>query len=679
MYLTIVLLPLCAAIVAGLGHRMLGHTGTFVITTGFAAFGALLSWYGVAMLDLGDARTTELFAWIVSGEFEAYWALRVDLLSALTLALVGTVSTLGQLHAAGHAPQPGDQADGDKGARLACYISLAAFGMAALVTADNVVQIVFGWQVTALAGYLLICVDRERSAANSSAITLLVTQQISSGLLIAGSAACFYLTGAVEIDAIAEALSGESVPVVWGELPAIDLICGFILLASMLASGQVIFHIGVMQTAEAPLSGRVMLQSATLALVGVFILCRFYPILTAAPMLLDIAIFIGVATAVLYAICAAVQSDLHRAIVCLACSQLGFAWFAVSAGSVEIAVVQLLALGLALALCALAAGAFGAVAGSSSELRKMVFSRTANPIAFWSLLVGVASLSGLGLPLLSIGLTGSLSYVSIFELAATLPDGGRTSLIGMLFLALPATSFAVCRLVLIPCTAEVSPEQQTLLQERRTPYLARAALVLLSLLVIVVGVLLQSVLGEVSTDQVVAAPAPELRWIAGLPVAAAFVGAGIAVATYTRVSFLLKAGIGVLAGVFLAIGSAPWILIATIGVLAVVLNVAIYRGFEQTLAKAIPPLHAFLLNLGYVDRLFDAVCRRLPLWLADVLWRRGDHGAIDGAINGFGLGLAPLLGRLAGRFQSGFVFHYALMMLLGVSVILFWYLSSGAS
>ncbi len=331
--LFIVFLPLLAAVVAGLGNRMLGNVAAKSITTGALLIGAALSW-PIFLKFLGGGVETQVvpvLKWVESGALSFDWALRVDALTAVMLVVVTTVSALVHLYSWGYMSDDPDQP------RFFAYLSLFTFAMLMLVTADNLVQMFFGWEGVGLASYLLIGFWFRKPSANAAAIKAFVVNRVGDlGFMLGifGTFLVFQTVSIPEILAAAPAMKGAStIGFLWFRADTMTVLCLLLFIGAMGKSAQLGLHTWLPDAMEGPTPVSALIHAATMVTAGVFMVCRLSPMFEAAPAALTFVTFIGAATCLFAATIGTCQWDIKRVIAYSTCSQLGYMFFAAGVGA----------------------------------------------------------------------------------------------------------------------------------------------------------------------------------------------------------------------------------------------------------------------------------------------------------------------------------------------------------
>ncbi|NNC52754.1 MAG: NADH-quinone oxidoreductase subunit L, partial [Erythrobacter sp.] len=353
--LAIVFLPLLASIVAGLVNKSAPSVFAKSITTGALFVSALLSWPIFLGFVTGSAEATvvPVLTWVQSGDLAFDWALRVDTLTAVMLVVINTVSALVHLYSWGYMEEDPDQP------RFFAYLSLFTFAMLMLVTADNLVQMFFGWEGVGLASYLLIGFWFKKPSANAAAIKAFVVNRVGDLGFMLGIFGTFLVFGTVSIPEILEAapsMSGATIGFLGMRVHTMDILCILLFIGAMGKSAQLGLHTWLPDAMEGPTPVSALIHAATMVTAGVFMVVRLSPMFETAPVALGLVTFIGAATCIFAATVGTTQWDIKRVIAYSTCSQLGYMFFAAGVGAYGAAMFHLFTHAFFKALLFLGAG-----------------------------------------------------------------------------------------------------------------------------------------------------------------------------------------------------------------------------------------------------------------------------------------------------------------------------------
>ena len=392
MYQAILFLPLVGAIFAGLLGRFTGPRPAEVITTTLVLITALLSWlafYQVAIQ--GEEQRIELLRFITSGDLKSVWSLRIDTLTAVMLVVVTTVSGLVHLYSIGYMEE-------DTGRpRFFAYLSLFTFAMLALVTADDFVQLFFGWEGVGLASYLLIGFWYHKPAACAAAIKAFIVNRVGDFGFALGIFAIFTLFNSVQYDTVFASAPdhvGQTMQFLAWRVDALTLICLLLFMGAMGKSAQFLLHTWLPDAMEGPTPVSALIHAATMVTAGVFMVARLSPLFELAPIALGFVAIIGATTAFFAATVGLVQTDIKRVVAYSTCSQLGYMFAAEGVGAYGAGMFHLFTHASFKALLFLGAGAVIHALHHEQDLRRMGALRKVLPFTWAMMLIGTLSLTG---------------------------------------------------------------------------------------------------------------------------------------------------------------------------------------------------------------------------------------------------------------------------------------------
>src|SRR4249919_1551216 len=418
--LFIVFLPLLAAIVAGLGGRIIGQTASKVITTGALMIGAALSW-PIFFSYLGGHAPAQLhpvMTWIQSGTLTVDWALRVDTLTAVMLVVVTTVSSLVHLYSWGYMEEDPSQP------RFFAYLSLFSFAMLMLVTADSLVQMFFGWEGVGLASYLLIGFWYHKPSANAAALKAFVVNRVGDFGFSLGIFGTFLVFGTVSIPAILAAspsMAGSTIGFAGMRVDTMTLLCILLFIGACGKSAQLGLHTWLPDAMEGPTPVSALIHAATMVTAGVFMVCRLSPMFETSATAMHAVTWVGAATCIFAATVGCAQNDIKRVIAYSTCSQLGYMFFAAGVGAYGAAMFHLFTHAFFKALLFLGAGSVIHAMHHEQDMRYYGALRKEIPFTFWAMTFGTLAITGVGIiqvtGLPAIGFAGFFSKDAIIESA----------------------------------------------------------------------------------------------------------------------------------------------------------------------------------------------------------------------------------------------------------------------
>jgi NADH-quinone oxidoreductase subunit L len=650
--LIIVFAPLVAALIAGLGNRFLGNVAAKSVTTGALLLSAGLSW-PIFLGFIGgteSAEVVQVLKWVESGTLSFDWALRVDTLTAIMLVVINTVSALVHLYSWGYMEEDPDQP------RFFAYLSLFTFAMLMLVTADNLVQMFFGWEGVGLASYLLIGFWFKKPSAGAAAIKAFVVNRVGDlGFMLGifGTYLVFQTTSIPEILAAAPGMSGSTITFVGMRLYTMDILCILLFIGAMGKSAQLGLHTWLPDAMEGPTPVSALIHAATMVTAGVFMLCRLSPMFETAPTALTIVTIVGAATCFFAATIGTTQWDIKRVIAYSTCSQLGYMFFAAGVGAYGAAMFHLFTHAFFKALLFLGAGSVIHAMHHEQDMRYYGGLRKVIPFTFYAMLAGTLAITGLGVYHLGVGFAGFWSKDAILEVAYARHNGAGQFAFWAGAIAALLTSFYSWRLMFLTFWGKPRWIESEHIQHsvHKTPAEAGedttggyhphespiTMLIPLGLLTI----------GAIAAGQVFAPSFLDSAafWNGSIFYNEDLIHAMHAVPYWVKYTALIVMLIG-FAGAYVAYIAKPDIpakFVATFGA-----------------------LHNFVYRKWYFDELYDAIFVKPAFWLGNKFWKLGDIGTID-RFGPNGIAWAVERSSVAAKsIQSGYVYTYALIMLLGL-------------
>jgi NADH-quinone oxidoreductase subunit L len=664
----LVFLPLLMALVAGLGGRVIGHKAAKIVTTGGLFVSAGLSWVVFSQFWLSGAAgyTVPVLDWIQSGDLSVQWALKVDTLTAVMLVVVTTVSALVHLYSWGYMEEDPSQS------RFFAYLSLFTFAMLMLVTADNLVQMFMGWEGVGLASYLLIGFWYTKPSANAAAIKAFVVNRVGDFGFSLGIFATFMVFGSVSIDTILAAVPGQAgatFSFLGARFDVMTTICLLLFVGAMGKSAQLGLHTWLPDAMEGPTPVSALIHAATMVTAGVFMVCRLSPMFEASLTAQTVVTYVGAATALFAASVALVQTDIKRVIAYSTCSQLGYMFFAAGSGAYGAAMFHLFTHAFFKALLFLGAGSVIHAMHHEQDMRFYGGLRKHIPVTFALMTVGTLALTGFFFT------AGYYSKDAILEaaFASGTTHGQFAFFVGALVALL--TSFYSWRLVFLtfygaPRWAASEHIQHALHDahghgdhahghdDHHAPATGDGGYhphesppsMLIPLFILGAGALGA---GWLWHEQFVGAEEGAGFWRGSLAFREHLMHAMHEVPAWVvwTPSVAFFAGLGAAWFAYLKSPELP-----------------------GKVAGAVPALYRFLTHKWYFDELYDAIFVRPAFAIGRFLWVRGDQQTID-RFGPDGAAAAVASGaRAAGRFQSGYVYSYALVMLIGLAAAAAWFM-----
>ena len=640
MYQAIVFLPLLGCLIAGLFGRVIGARPSELVTTIFLFASMALSWIALAQVGFGHhEERIQLFQWMASGDFKVDWALRIETLTAVMLVVVTTVSSLVPRYSIGYMEEDPHRP------RFFAYLSLFTFAMLALVTADNLAQLFFGWEGVGLASYLLIGFWYHKPEANAAAIKAFIVNRVGDFGFALGIFAVFMMVGSIDFDVIfaqAPALTGKTINFFGWHADALTLICLMLFMGAMGKSAQFLLHTWLPDAMEGPTPVSALIHAATMVTAGVFMVARLSPLFELAPNAQTVVIFFGATTAFFAATVGLVQNDIKRIVAYSTCSQLGYMFVAMGVGAYSIGMFHLFTHAFFKALLFLGSGSVIHAMHHEQDIRHMGGLRKKIPFTYAMMLVGTLALTGFPFT------AGYFSKDAIIEAAFVSKNPLAVYGFAATVIAALLTSFYSWRLVFK--TFHGKPHDHHHYEAAHESPLV----MLVPLAALAVGS--------------IAAGYPFKEYFAGHHVAEFFRDS----LKFAPSNHILDAihhvplGIALLPTVMMAIGLA-------IAYWFYIVNPRI----PVELARQQPLLYRFLLNKWYFDELYDLIFVRPAKWLGRALWKGGDGWLIDG-FGPDGVSARVLdVTRNVVRLQSGYLYHYAFAMLIGAAALITWFTFAG--
>jgi NADH-quinone oxidoreductase subunit L len=641
MAIAAVFLPLIAAIVVGLFGRLLGDRASQLITcigVGVAALCAIVNFYDVAVL--GHAQSLQLMTWIDTGPLSVDWALRLDTLSAVMVAVVTVVSCMVHIYSIGY------MSHDPSIPRFMAYLSLFTFFMLMLVTADNFVQMFFGWEGVGVSSYLLIGFWFDRPSANAAAIKAFVVNRIGDFGFALGIFAVFFLFGTVSFDpvfAAAPGMAGKTMHFLAWDVDALTVTCILLFIGAMGKSAQLGLHTWLPDAMEGPTPVSALIHAATMVTAGVFMLARLSPLFEYAPTALDVVVVIGGTTAIFAASIGMAQNDIKRVIAYSTCSQLGYMFFAAGVSAYPAAIFHLSTHAFFKALLFLAAGSVIHAVSGEQDMRKMGGLWKLIPWTYGLMWIGNLALAGIP------PFAGFYSKDMILDAAYAAHTGVGLYAYWLGVFAAFLTAFYSWRLLIMTFHGKPRADHHTMEHVHESP-----RVMILPLIVLAAGAVAAGFLGF-----------------------HAFVGDGEA--EFWGKSILILPTHPALANaeeVPFMISQAP-LIAGLLGIALAYLCYMIRPGIPAFAAAQFRVLYEALLNKWYFDEIYDFLIVKPAMAIGVGLWKGGDGAVIDGlgpdGISAF----TRTLSVRASRLQTGYLYHYAFVMLIGVVVLVSYYLLRG--
>ena len=629
MEYAILFLPLLGSLIGYLGKSLTKYFSE-IITSLFVSISAVLSilvfWRGIQNNIYGNYK---IFEWISSGDFIANWSINIDPLSSVMLVVVTFVSALVHIYSIGYMSHDPHKP------RFMSYLSLFTFSMLSLVVSDNFLQLFFGWEGVGLCSYLLIGFWYKKETANNAAIKAFIVNRIGDFGLAIAIFLIFFFYGTINFEEVFQATSTliEKKLVFFGvETSLITLICIFLFIGAMGKSAQFLLHTWLPDAMEGPTPVSALIHAATMVTAGVFLVVRCSPIFEYSQFALNLVAIVGMVTAIFAASVALVQNDIKKIVAYSTCSQLGYMFFAAGIGAYHVAMFHLFTHAFFKALLFLGAGSVIHAFKDEQDIRNMGGIGKKLPYTYAFMLIGTLALTGF--PFLS----GFYSKDAIIEFAylANTPLGNYAASVGILTALL--TSIYSWRLFFKVFHGPYNNKKILINETHESPIVMLLPLVFLSIGAIFSGYIFKNIfIGHYSID----------FWKASI-------------------FFLNKISHSSIPLWFLLTTPVIVLISIPISFYLYILNPKILDDFKLTNM----PLYNFLLNKWYIDELYEKIFVNPAKKIGSFFWKKGDIGIIDK----FGPdGISKLVKNLSnktGRLQTGFIYDYAFVMLLGLSILL---------
>ena len=669
MYHAIVFLPLIGFLIAGLFGRLIGARASEFVTTALLIVSAILSWIAFFNVGFGPGTTRiQVATWMASGGLQVDWAFRVDTMTVVMLVVVNTVSSLVHVYSIGYMHEDPHRP------RFFAYLSLFTFAMLMLVTADNLVQMFFGWEGVGLASYLLIGFWYQKPSACAAAMKAFIVNRVGDFGFLLGIFLVFVLTGSVAFDSIFPQIAGlteRSFRFLGYDWNALTLTALLLFMGAMGKSAQFLLHTWLPDAMEGPTPVSALIHAATMVTAGVFMVARLSPIFEYAPVALTVVIVIGATTAFFAATIGLVQNDIKRVIAYSTCSQLGYMFVALGVGAYSAGVFHLFTHAFFKALLFLGAGSVIHAMHHEQDMRNMGGLRKYIPLTAAAMTIGTLALTGFPL------FAGYFSKDAIIESAyAAVAHKGFVASYAYVLLVVAAcmTSFYSWRLYFMTFEGKPRWGADTHAahghddhahadhahadhahddhghghdhKPHESPLVMLIPLAVLSL-------------GAVA---------------AGFAFKGAFIGDGYD--AFWKASLFTGKDNHILHEMHEVPKWVVWspFVAMLIGFVLALYMYVLRPDVPGRLAAANPALYKFLLNKWYFDELYDFLFGKPAMWVGKVLWKKGDGFVIDGmGPDGISARVVDVTDRVV-RLQTGYVYHYAFAMLIGVAGFVTWYL-----
>lgn len=658
MYSAIVFLPLIGFLIAGLFGRSIGHKASEYVTSSLLVLAALLSWVAFFSVALGSGETqkVQLLSWIASGSLVFDWAIRVDTLTAVMLVVVNSVSALVHIYSIGYMHHDPHRS------RFFAYLSLFTFAMLMLVTSDNLMQMFFGWEGVGLASYLLIGFWFQKPSANAASMKAFVVNRVGDFGFLLGIFAIYYIFGSTDYDGIfakvpeiVAQINDQESPLrltfLWSEWNPLTVICLLLFTGAMGKSAQFLLHTWLPDAMEGPTPVSALIHAATMVTAGVFMVARMSPLFEVTPDALVVVTFVGATTAFFAATVGLVQNDIKRVIAYSTCSQLGYMFVALGIGAYGAAVFHLFTHAFFKALLFLGAGSVIHAVSDEQDMRKMGGLAKHVKVTYWMMTIGTLALTGVGIPGTLIGFAGFNSKDAIIESAFAAHNPMAMYAFGMTVIAALFTSFYSWRLVFMTFHGKERMSADVKAHIHESPLVMTVPLMILAVGAVFTGMVFSSFFYGAHFDAF---------WKGAL-----YVGPdNNLIEEFHHVPWAVKL--------------APFVMMLT-GLVSAWYMYIKQPTIPKQLAKRHQWLYQFLLNKWYFDELYNFLFVRPSMKIGAFLWKKGDERVIDYyGPNGIAARVIDMTNRVV-RLQTGYVYHYAFAMMIGVAVLITWAMFTGGA
>ncbi|WP_273756779.1 NADH-quinone oxidoreductase subunit L [Bartonella sp. MM73XJBT] len=654
MYYTIVFLPLLGFLIASLGGKTIGDRSSELITCSFMVIVAALSWVAFLNIALGHSPVVEILVlhWLDVSGLSFDWALHIDTLTAVMLIVVNSVSALVHIYSIGYMHHDPSRS------RFFSYLSLFTFMMLMLVTSNNLLQMFFGWEGVGLASYLLIGFWFQRDSANKAAMKAFVVNRVGDFGFLLGIFSIFVLFQSVDFNSIfAKAADNSFVQNMtflgWqldGQT-AITVTCLLLFIGAMGKSAQFLLHTWLPDAMEGPTPVSALIHAATMVTAGVFMVARMSPIFELSSIALTVIVIVGATTAFFAATVGLVQNDIKRVIAYSTCSQLGYMFVALGLGAYGAAVFHLFTHAFFKALLFLGAGSVIHAVSDEQDMRKMGGLRKHIKITYWMMMIGTIALTGVGIPGTVFGTAGFFSKDAIIESAFASHNIAAGYAFYLLVIAAFLTSFYSWRLIFMTFHGKPRATVDIMHHVHESSPVMLIPLFILSLGAIFAGVVFhpyffgdlydafwKGALFTSSHNHILHDAHHVFNWVKWSPFIAMVLGFTIAYLFYISFPFLPK-----------------------------------------KLAGIMPAMYNFLYQKWYFDQLYHFLFVRSAFRISFFLWKVGDGKIIDGlGPNGIAARVVDITNRVV-RMQTGYLYHYAFAMLIGVALLITWMMIGGVN
>ena len=638
MVYLIVFLPLLGSIIAGFWGRRLGDKISLYLTSSLLLISMTLSWVTFWQLSSNHVdKVYPLMEWMNVGDFSIVWSLRHDMLSAVMMIVITTVSAMVHIYSIGYMSHDNSKP------RFMSYLSLFTFAMLMLVTSDNLIQLFFGWEGVGLASYLLIGFWYHKPSAHTAAMKAFIVNRVGDFGFILGIIAIYSVFGSLYFDEIfsdVEGLHKLSIVMLGFKINVIELIAILLFIGAMGKSAQIGLHTWLPDAMEGPTPVSALIHAATMVTAGVFLVCRMSPLLEFAPFALNVITIVGAMTAIFAATIGLTQFDIKRVIAYSTCSQLGYMFFAAGVSAYPASMFHLTTHAFFKALLFLGAGSVIHAMSDEQDMRKMGGIWKKIPITY--ALMWVGSLALAGIPFFA----GYYSKDLILEAAWAASSNSGYFAFWLGCLAAFLTAFYSWRVLLLTFHGDFNSSKEVLDHVHESPIV-----MLIPLFVLAFGAIFS---GWYFYNDFVG-----YNW-------KEFWGDSILISEKHKAFKLAHY-------VPLWVKYLP-IFLAILGILCAYLFYILNPNLPKILSKKFSPIYNLFFNKWYFDELYNYFFVKSFIKFGNFFWKKGDEGTIDR----FGPnGISNLVKNISSKsiiIQSGYIYNYAFAMLIGLVVLITWLL-----
>ena len=627
----IIFLPLLGSIISGLFGKYIGSRNSEIITSLFVSISAILSFIiFYKVLNQDYTNNLNIFTWINSGTLNVSWSIDIDALSSVMLVVVTLVSSLVHIYSIGY------MSDDPHKQRFMSYLSLFTFSMLMLVTSDNFLQLFFGWEGVGLCSYFLIGFWFRKESANAAAIKAFVVNRVGDFGFALGIFLIFYLFGTVNYDEVFElvpSILNKDLSFLGINVNAINLICVLLFIGAMGKSAQIFLHTWLPDAMEGPTPVSALIHAATMVTAGVFLVVRCSPIFEYSPLALNLVTIIGMSTAFFAATIALVQDDIKKIIAYSTCSQLGYMFFAAGVGAYNVAMFHLFTHAFFKALLFLGSGSVIHSFKNEQNINAMGGVWKKLPYT-WALMV-IGTLALTGFPFLS----GFYSKDAIIEFAYLSGSATGYFAAGIGIFTAFLTSIYSWRLLFKTFHGNYNNKSIDRSSMHESPLIMTIPLIILAIGAIFSGILFK--------DLFIGVESSENFWKDSI--------------------FFLEP---------LSNDHPPlWFIVFTPILVILSIPTAYYffiinKKFTNEIVKGNLPLYDFLKNKWYFDEIYEYLFVRPSKKIGLYFWKKIDLRFIDRFGPDGISSLIKIISSITVKFQNGFIYHYAFVMLLGFSALL---------